>query len=238
MYTDVDPDQVSRFQIARILPEDEVDNTARIMVLDPLEHRLVIFEADTELTMSAGANAVAERARELLETEGGFIVHTVEPDGSGLAAVIEVPRESAEATGISPSIQPGTFTVVFEDMMEEEDEPVDFQVTFTWDGERAASFVYDFHLAPGDPLFVAEINSGPVQGWVSWINEVDVLIAFQHPMAEEEGWARIGSVAPGAGSDDADQALADRETWVTLGKLIQAVAVDGAVPGMTRQTYH
>jgi len=124
MYTDIDVDQVSPFQIARILPEDEADDTARIMVLDPLEFRIVIFEADTGLAMSAGSDAVAERAKELLETEGGFIVHAIEPDGEGLAVV-------------------------------------------------------------------AEINSDPVQGWVSWVNGNDVLLAFLHPMAEEEGWARI-----------------------------------------------
>ena len=238
MYTDVELDQVSPFRIARILPEDEVDDTARIMVLDPLENRIVIFEADTGLMMSAGANAVAERAKKLLETEGGFIVHTIEPDGSGLAAVIEVPSESVKATETSDSeIQPGTFTVVFEDMIGGEAEPVPFQVTFTWDGDRAVSFVYDNAPAPGDPTFVTDMNSDPIQGWVSWINGEDVLIAFQHPMAEEEGWARISSAAPGAGSDDPDGALADSEAWVKLGKLIQVVALGNGVPDMTRRTY-
>lgn len=36
MYTDVDPDRVSPFQIARVLPEDELGETAKIVVLDPL----------------------------------------------------------------------------------------------------------------------------------------------------------------------------------------------------------
>ncbi|MFV8316272.1 hypothetical protein [Mycobacterium sp. 23] len=220
------------------MPEDEFDDTARIMVFDPLEFRIVIFEADTELTMSAGADAVAERARELLETEGGFIVHAIEPDGDGLAAVIEIPRESARAAEASPSeVEPGRFSLVFEDTIEEEDERVSYQITFTWEGERAASFVYDVAPTPGDPTFVAEINSDPIRGWLSWVNEKDVLIAFLHPMAEEEGWARISSVAPGAGSDEPEAALSDPETWIKLGRLIHAVTADAFVPDMSRHTY-
>jgi hypothetical protein len=60
---------------------------------------------------------------------------------------------------------------------------------------------------------VAEVNSDPVYGWASWVNEEDVLIAFMHPLAAEEGWARVGSGAPGAGLDDAEAALANPETY-------------------------
>jgi hypothetical protein len=235
MYTDVNLDEVSPFQIARIMPEDEFDETARIMVLDPLEYRIVIFEADTGLKMGDGADAVGERARELLETEGGFIVHTIEPDGSGLAAVIEVPRE---ATPSPAEVTPGKFSLPFEDVLEDEEEdPLAYEITFNWAGERAASFVYDVALNADEPTFVAEINSDPVQGWVSWVNGNDALIAFLHPMADEEGWARVVGGAPGAGKDDPEAALADPETWVKLGELIYAVASDRAVEGVTRQTY-
>ena len=40
-------------------------------------------------------------------------------------------------------IKPGQFSLVFEDVLEEDDEPFPFEITFTWDGENAALFVYD-----------------------------------------------------------------------------------------------
>lgn len=134
-------------------------------------------------------------------------------------------------------IKPGQFSLVFEDVLEDDDEPFPLEITFTWDGENAASFVYDAWQDPADPTFVAEINSDPVYGWASWVNEEDVLIAFVHPMAEAEGWARVASGAPGAKTDDPDAALGDAETWISFAKLINAVAAGRPVPDMSRQTY-
>lgn len=235
MYTDVDLEEISRFQIARILTEDEVDQTARIMVLDSLEYRIVIFEADTGLKMSAGAGAVAERAKVLLETDGGFIVHTIEPDGDGLVAIIEVPPEAKNSPA---KINPGKFTLVFEHLLEGDEEDVlAYEIAFDWDGDRAASFVFDVASGPEEPTFVAEISSDPVRGWVSWVNGDDVLIAFQHIMADEEGWARVAGGAPGAGLDGPEAALADPETWVKLGKIIYAAASGEDVAEMLGQTF-
>lgn len=134
-------------------------------------------------------------------------------------------------------IRPGRFTLVFEDVFEEDDEPYPLEITFNWDGERAASFVYDSWQNPSDPTFVAEINSDPVYGWASWLNEEDVSIAFLHPMAETEGWARVDGGAPGAGLDDPEDALTTPEVWTNLAKLINEVVADRAVRGMTRQTF-
>ena len=60
-----------------------------------------------------------------------------------------------------------------------------------------------------------------------------MLIAFMHPMAAEDGWARVGSRAPGAGLDDPEAAMANPEAWISLAKLIHAVASDKPVPDMT-----
>lgn len=238
MYTDVDPDRVSPFQIARVSPEDEWGGTAKIVVLDPLEFRITVFEADTGLPMSAGFDTVSKRARELLEKEGGFIVHAVEPDGDGLAVVIEVPQETRVTAHASTSeIKPGEFSLVFDDVVADDEEPFSYQIRFTWDGERAASFMLDAAPEEGDPTFVGEINSDPTQGWVSWLNENDALIAFLHPLAEEEGWARVTGGAPGAGSEDPESALEEPQTWINLGKLIHAVVSNEPVPEMIRRTY-
>lgn len=134
-------------------------------------------------------------------------------------------------------IKPGQFSLVFDDVLEEGDEPLRVEITFTWSGENAASFVYDVWDDPADPTFVAEINSDPVYGWASWLNEEDVLIAFMHPLADEECWARVGSRAPGNGLDDPEAAMADPETWISLAKLIDAVVADKPVPDMRRETY-
>jgi hypothetical protein len=134
-------------------------------------------------------------------------------------------------------IKPGHFSLVFDDVLEDDDEPFPIEITFTWDGERAASFVYDAWRNPSDPTFVAEVSSDPVYGWASWVDYEDVFIAFMHPMAEEEGWARVGSCAPGAGLDDPEAAMANPETWLRLATLIRAVAADKPVPDITRQTY-
>jgi len=231
-------DQVSPFQIAWIMPDDEADDTARIMVVDPLEFRIVIFEADTGLPMSAGADAVAERARELLEKDGGFIVHAIEPYGQGLAAVVEVPREACDSRTNPPTtISPGKFTIVFEELLQENNEPFPFEITFTWEGETAASFIYDAWVNPDEPLFVAEINTNPISGWVSWVNEKDLFIAFTNPMASEEGWARVTFGAPGAGAADPHAALSDSDTWVRLAKLIHAIASEQPVEQMTRHVF-
>ena len=62
------------------------------MVYDSIEYRIPVFEADTGLPLNAGPGTVADRARELLQIDGGFIVHTMEPYGSGFAAVVEMTR--------------------------------------------------------------------------------------------------------------------------------------------------
>jgi hypothetical protein len=135
-------------------------------------------------------------------------------------------------------IKPGQFSLVFEDVLEGIDDAYYLEITFTWGGESAASFEYDSWVNPADPTFVAEINSDPVYGWASWLNDEDVSIGFMHPLASEEGWARIGSRAPACGVDDPESTMADPQTWLGLAKLIHAVASDKPVAGMDRQLYY
>lgn len=137
----------------------------------------------------------------------------------------------------STEISPGRFSLVFEDVRDADDEPFPYEITFDWSGENTASFVFDACPDPSDPTFVGEINSDPVYGWASWLNEEDVLIAFMHPMAEKEGWARVGAQAPGAGLDDPEGAMSHPQTWITLAKLIYAVTADKPLPDCNRQTY-
>lgn len=56
----------------------------------------------------------------------------------------------------SGEIVPGKFGLVFDDVVEEGDDPIRFEITFTWDGEDAVSFVYDAWHEPSEPSFVAE----------------------------------------------------------------------------------
>jgi len=82
----------SPFHIAWITADDELADTVQIVVYDSIEYRIPIFEADTGLPLSANPGAVSDRATELLQIDGDSIVHTMEPNGSGFAAVVEQNR--------------------------------------------------------------------------------------------------------------------------------------------------
>lgn len=79
------------FHIAWIAAETP-DETVQIVVFDSIEYRIPVFEADTGIPADAGASEISDRATELLENEGEFVVHTMEPHGSGFAAVVEQRR--------------------------------------------------------------------------------------------------------------------------------------------------
>lgn len=129
-------------------------------------------------------------------------------------------------------IEPGAFRLVFGYQPDPDDHPALFEIQFTWDGETSAAFVYDGWEDPDDP-----VDSAPVSGWASWVNGEDVLVAFAHPMADEEGWARVDSGAPAGSIHDCDSDLSDPATWISFARLIHAVVMDEPVQNMTRQTY-
>ena len=85
-------DDATTFHIAWIINDDQVADTVQIVVYDPIEYRIPIFEVDTGLPVKSDPGTVADRARELLQIDGGFIVHTIEPAGPGFAAVVEPSR--------------------------------------------------------------------------------------------------------------------------------------------------
>lgn len=132
-------------------------------------------------------------------------------------------------------IEPGAFRLVFGYQPDPDDHAALFEIEFSWDGETAAAFVYD--TWEGEPTFGADVDSAPVSGWASWVNGEDVLIAFAQPLADEEGWARVDSGAPGGSIHDADGGLSDPATWISFARLIHAVVTDEPVQNMTRQTY-
>lgn len=138
---------------------------------------------------------------------------------------------------LDTEIEPGDFTLIF-DYQPHSDEPAHlFEIRFTWDGETAASFNYDVWESPDEPALVADANSAPVSGWATWVSGEDVLIAFTQPLADDEGWARVDSGAPGGSIHDLDGGLSEPETWISFARLIHAVVTDAPVQGMTRQTY-
>ena len=134
-------------------------------------------------------------------------------------------------------IEPGQFRLVFGYQPDPDEPPCLFEIEFTWDGETSASFIYDVweHLA--DPTFTGEVNNAPVSGWASWVNGEDVLIAFAEPLADEEGWARVDSGAPGGSLHESDSSLSEPQTWISFARLIHAVVTDEPVQHMARQTY-
>jgi hypothetical protein len=85
-------ENVSPFHIAWIIADEDLADTVQIVVYDSIEYRIPIFEADTGLPLRANPGAVSDRAAELLQIDGGFIVHTMEPNGSGFAAIVEQSR--------------------------------------------------------------------------------------------------------------------------------------------------
>ena len=131
-------------------------------------------------------------------------------------------------------IEPGRFSLVVDFQPDPDDPPFLFEIRFTWDGETAATFTYDAWEDPDQPTFT---HSAPVTGWASWVNGEDVLIAYAQPAADEEGWARVDSGAPGGSLHDVAGDLDDPETWMSFARLIHAVVTDAPVQQMTRQAY-
>jgi hypothetical protein len=81
--------EATPFHIAWITGDDKLSDTVGIVVYDSVEYRVPVFEADTGLPTETDPRAIADRAAELLRTDGGFVVHSMEPHGSGYAAVVE-----------------------------------------------------------------------------------------------------------------------------------------------------
>jgi hypothetical protein len=134
-------------------------------------------------------------------------------------------------------IEPGLFNLIFDYQTDPVEPVVAFEIQFMWDGETAASFVYDAWEDTHESTFGAEVHSAPVSGWASWANGEDLLIAFTQPMIGEEGWARVDSGAPGGSLHDSDTSFSQPETWISFAQLIHAVVLDEPVHRMTRQVY-
>lgn len=86
----VEQEPESRLQIAWInTSEEEQGDTVDIVVYDPFEHRIAVFESDTGLPANTNQRIIIERAKEQLQIDGGYIVHAVEPWVFGYAAIVE-----------------------------------------------------------------------------------------------------------------------------------------------------
>lgn len=135
--------------------------------------------------------------------------------------------------GLPDEISPGEFKLVF--MYDTDDgEPVPMEIEFTWDGGTTATWAQDIWWnAPNQ----SPASSASPYGWASWRNRKDVLIAYELPDLDLNGWARIEGGAPASDKDDPDDAMYEPETWVEFGKKIVAALRGNSLPGMTWQTY-
>jgi hypothetical protein len=127
-------------------------------------------------------------------------------------------------------IKSGKFDLRF--IVDSYGEPTPMEIHFTWEETSTATWWCDiWEGAPG----LSPGSSAPADGWASWLNGKDALIAFTWRDVGVDGWAHIEGGAPG--SEDGFDALFETETWVEFGKKIVAAVHGSPLPGMTRQTY-
>lgn len=174
------------------------------------------------------------------EVEWLTTVLSKEPEGASIEtyddAVVAAGRylrrnaSPPEPRDASDYIESGKFKVTFTQDVYGQATPM--EVHFTWEETSMATWWCDIQ---GDAPGLSPGSSAPADGWASWLNGKDALIAFTWPDVGVDGWAHIESGAPGDGDFDA---LFEKETWVEFGKRIVAAVHGTPLPGMTRQTYN
>lgn len=98
--------------------------------------------------------------------------------------------------------------------------PTLFDFRATWEGGRTVTWWQDISdrepdLSPG--------SSAPSEGWASWGNGTDLLVAYTWPDVGQDGWGYVPGGAPTNGAVDSDDPLERPITWVQLAKTILAV---------------
>lgn len=119
------------------------------------------------------------------------------------------------------------FTVTVEADPFETGETTAYDVTFDWDGEASrAAFVFDISDGPG----LSPASSSPAYGWVSWMNQPTIVLAWQHP---ERGEVRASTVeVEGLSQDDE---LTD-DDWDAIARAVTLDVMSDA-PGAPESVY-
>ena len=116
-------------------------------------------------------------------------------------------------------IQSGDIAFTFSDGDPYGNGPTLFDFHAKWDEGRTMKWWQDISdsqpgLSPG--------SSAPSEGWASWRNGDDLLVAYTWPDLETDGWAYVRGGGPLAGKDD-DDAMSEPETWLKLARTVLAV---------------
>lgn len=137
-----------------------------------------------------------------------------------------------EIEGLPAEIEPGDIAFTFKVYDEDTNEPTLFDFRATWDEGRTMTWWQDISdkqpgLSPG--------SSAPSEGWASWRNGYDLLVAYTWPDVETDGWAYVRGGAPISGRDD--DAMYEPETWLNLARTILG-AVHERLPDAGGETFH
>ena len=121
--------------------------------------------------------------------------------------------------GLDGEIEPGEIAFTYP-VVEYDQAPTLFDFRATWEGGRTITWWQDISdhqpgLSPG--------SSAPSEGWASWRNGSDLLVAYTWRDVEKDGWAFVRGAAPGIGEDDDVDMLWQPDTWVELAKTILGV---------------
>jgi hypothetical protein len=134
--------------------------------------------------------------------------------------------------GPPDEIQPGQISFTFS-YDQDGEEATSFDFRATWDEGWTMTWWQDISehqggLSPG--------SSAPSEGWASWRNSKDLLIAYTWFDASEDGWVYVRGGAPTNEKDDPEGAMYEPDTWIELARTILA-AVHGNLPDAERKTY-
>lgn len=135
-----------------------------------------------------------------------------------------------EAQDLPDVIEPGeiSFTFAYD---QGSDEPTLFDFKATWDEGSTMTWWQDISgrqggLSPG--------SSAPSEGWASWRNGEDLLIAYTWFDVGVDGWAYVRGGAPT--NDKDEDAMYEPDTWVDLARVILG-AVRGDLANAVGQTF-
>jgi hypothetical protein len=129
-------------------------------------------------------------------------------------------------------IEPGEISFTF-DYAPEGEEPTLFDFRATWGGGSTMTWWQDISESQNG---LSPASSSPVEGWASWRNGTDLLIAYTWPDSEVDGFVHVPGGAPTNDKDDPEAAMSEPQTWVELARTILA-GVNGELSGVEHQTY-
>ncbi|AEV71515.1 hypothetical protein MycrhN_0885 [Mycolicibacterium rhodesiae NBB3] len=124
----------------------------------------------------------------------------------------------SEIEGLPDEIDSGDIAFTFENYDSDGGGPTLFDFRATWDGGHTMTWWQDIsERQPG----LSPMSSAPSEGWASWRNGNDLLVAYTWPDLETDGWAYVRGGAPTAAKDD--DAMYEPETWLALARTVLGV---------------